>query len=569
MQGRAPVTRVAVSASTLFDIVVFAGGRAPGLNPLCDNEPKPMLCICNRPMIWYCLSPWIAAGCGTFFLCVNEDYAALQSYLCRAFPSVEFVFVLIPLTQNETPSTTCDVVKAYLKHKESLKLDRLNQPRDALLLSCDTFLPGVDVGHFIQNFYVSVASVSVLLFRPLAAPTGKGGGPSGPSAKGNTAQTSGKGGKGSHSGGGAAAKPYKYSFSCVAYEEGDDGPCSIDGVSGAHGAMWGEGDSGGIFHHRLHFICPREDEPDPSVSFGFSSRRPNLTFAADTVDVHCYLVRNWVLHYVAESAGEGMTVQRDCIPFLVRSQHSTVNTVQNVFLHPGTKIKHNIPDHWFLREDSPVAPFNARRVSLLPTAADKLFVACTIYEEQENKCMRAYRVKTREDFIAVNNDILVNKCKMLGLMDAQVNPEGTLRPTSEARNKLTSRGADERRDAPLPLVATSAMALCRLLPDSPFTVVLKSGSQQVHVKCSFLRSVLSDSAYITSSIVGSNVTLGANVRITNSIILDNVEIGSNAIIINCVIGSSAMVAAGVRLMQCTVGPQCVVESDKRDAVLRT
>nr|CCC95740.1 unnamed protein product [Trypanosoma congolense IL3000] len=585
MQDHVSIAHPSVSASILFDIVVFAGGKAPGLNPLCDNEPKPMLCICNRPMIWYCLFPWIKAGCTTFFVCVNEDYAALQSYLCREYPSVDFVFVLVPLTQNQTPSTTCDVVKEYLKHKESLKSDRLSKRRDALLLSCDTLLPGVDVEHFIHNFYASVSSVSVLFFRPsrgssdavsagASSQTAGAKGQSGAAAGGG----GGKGGRAPHSDGASVMRPYTHDFTCVAYEERHEENVNTGDNSGGNVALnaarrgvkdfSGKG-SGGVHHHRLHFMCPREDEPEPFISFGFAARRPNLTFAADVVDVHAYLVRHWVLRYVAETAEEGMTVQRDCIPFLARSQHSTVNVAHNVLLRPDNKIKYTIPNHWLFDESSPVPLLNARPGPALPVEADNLLVSCTIYEESAATSMHAYRVKTRANFTAVNNDILVGKCSVLGLVE-EIGSFGTTAGRHHQQQQSRKAAASTAHIAAegSSTLPASALALCNLLPDSPITVVLKNESQHVQIKCSFLRSVPTGNAFITRSIIGKNVTLGTNVRITNSIILDNVEIGMNSVITGSVVGSSAMINPGVRVMNCIVGPQCLVEADRKDSVVR-
>ncbi|ORC87019.1 GDP-mannose pyrophosphorylase [Trypanosoma theileri] len=564
-QTHTTVAHPSLAASLLFDVVVFAGGAAPGLTPLCDNEPKPMLCICNRPMIWYCLHPWITAGCQTFFVCVNEDYAALQRYLCREFPAVTFVFVLVPLTLNEAPSTTCDVVKAYLKHKESLKPDKLGQPRDALLLSCDTFLPGVNLEHFIRNFYCSVASASILLFRPMK------------STRTATAETTGPSSSSSGGGGGkndkSQAEPYKYRLVCTAYEEKDDEE-QTNGLQKTKSRD--QGNATNVHHHRLHFIAPHEEKPVPRISVGFASRRPNLTCTADTMDAHVYLVRDWVLHAMAEYAGEGMTVQRDIIPFLARSQHSTLNAEENVFLRPDSKIKYNIPNHWLYEKESFVHLLNACPAPVLPVEADNLLVCCTIYEEREDEPMRVYRVKTREDFLAVNREILTAKCDLHGLNEPVVNASNTQQQQQKQKQQQQKQSKQQggKYLAPATFSETtqmpaSAFVLSSLLPDSPFTLQMKQGIHQVQIKRSFLRSLPSGNVYITSSIIGSNVTLGVNARITNSVILDNAEIGANAIITNSIIGSSAMVNPGLRVVNCTVGPQYIVESNGIDSVLCT
>ncbi|PWV00795.1 hypothetical protein C4B63_6g259 [Trypanosoma cruzi] len=571
MQFKTTVASPSLAASHLFDVVVFAGGTADSLSPLCNNEPKPMLCICNRPMIWYCLYPWYAAGCRTFFVSVNEDYAALQSYLRREFSDVEFVFVLVPFTQNEAPSTTCDVVKAYLKHKESLLPNKLGHARDALLLSCDTLLPGLDPEPFIRNFYCSVASVSVLLFRPL-----KG-------TRSSTAtEASSSGGAKTNKGHGAGfpVKPYVYRYTCTAYEETDE---DDNGASTTNLGEDGEavGDTKGACSYRLHFMCPYEERQELRISMGFAGRRPNLTFSSDTMDAHAYLVRHWALNAIAESAGKGMSVQRDSIPFLARSQHSIVNENKMTFLRPDGKIKYNIPKHWLLESDSSVNFLNASPGPVLPSEADNLLVCCTIYEERPEKCMRVYRVRTREDYIAVNQEILAAKCQLLEMNE--VNGRNSMRISSRStrasqqkerlgQTQRVLRTSMERKSintaagsAGLPF---SAFALSGLVSNATFTVHKTDTSRQINIIHSFLRTEPTCKATIARSIVGNNVTLGPEVRITNSIILDNAEIGAAAIISNSVIGSSAMVNSGVRVVSCTVGPQCLVESNETDRVIR-
>ncbi|CCW68591.1 unnamed protein product [Phytomonas sp. Hart1] len=211
------------TSSCMLDVVIFACGESHDLMPLCAFEPKSMLRICNRPLIWYCLAPWINAGFRTFFICVNEDYATQHTYLTREFPDLEFHFVLVPLNLNEHPSTTCDAVKAYLKYKEFMHragtdgyvVDEMRSPetiaecsdgergtassmlgsvagfnanlsassshrdplkaeyaalhgmhRDAVLLNCETILAGIDIESFVASFYSSLASVMTLFFRP-------------------------------------------------------------------------------------------------------------------------------------------------------------------------------------------------------------------------------------------------------------------------------------------------------------------------------------------------------------------------------------------------------------------
>lgn len=561
MPSHSTVASPSMATSLLFDVVVFAGGGAKELSPLCNNEPRPMLSICNRPMIWYCLYPWIAAGCRTFFVCVNEDYVALQSYLCQEFPAVVFFFVFLPLTQKGETSTTCDAVKAYLDYKDSLLPEKSGQPRDALLLSCDTLLPGVDLVPFIRNFYCSMASTSVLLFRPVPSASSS---PSSATRSSNGANAA-KGQRGD-----SFAKPYAHRLNYVAYEE-KDGEYDSDAVAGkSRKGKDTAADVVGVDSYRLHFMSPYDQYAAPPVSVAFSARRPNLTVTADTMDAHAYLVRHWVLRAIAEHAGQEKTVQRDIIPMLACSQHTGVNEKMEEILRPDDKIKFSIPKHWLFEKDSCVDFFNVSPGPVLPVEADNLLVCCTIYEEHADKPMRVYRVKTRDDFVAVNHEILSAKSRALNMNEIMggLGSRSNSNRMGTQRSQQQSREVSSRETAMEPgIFSLSAMALGSLLPDSPWTYEMKSQTKQVRIRSSFLRSVPTGSAFITRSIIGSNVTLGENVRITNSIILNHVEIGSGAIITNSVIGSSAVVNSGVRVTNCTVGPQCLLESDGTDMVI--
>ena len=100
-------------------------------------------------------------------------------------------------------------------------------------------------------------------------------------------------------------------------------------------------------HHRLHYIYPLEGKPEVRITMAFAARRPDLTFAADVVDVHVYLVSRWVLDFIAESAGiADMTVRKDIIPLLARSQHTIANTSEKSFVTPSEKLHTSIPLHW-------------------------------------------------------------------------------------------------------------------------------------------------------------------------------------------------------------------------------
>ncbi|XQJ28489.1 Nucleotidyl transferase, putative [Leishmania guyanensis] len=670
------------AASCLLDIVVFAGGDSLDLMPLTAVEQKTMLRICNRPLIWYSITPWIEAGFRSFFLCVNEDYATLRAYLSRAFDGVDFHYILVPSNVGDHPSTTCDAVKAYLKYKEALrlgeedtlaqtsggalncedtvinaegsgchfpqvaslhetqlyrgasesrnhggcanpinrdplKLERMNSaglPRDALLLSCDTILVDVDVASFVERHYASLASVTAMLYRPLCK---RGGGGSGGDHK--VRHRHGKdGGIASVN---AAEASYTHGLSCVAYEEADalasmalgatsNTPtfsCSRRLPSGAlsqlqrasaslstHSpceARTMAADLGHVHHHRMHYLNPLEGKPEVRITMAFAARRPDMTFAADVVDAHAYLMNRWVLEFIAESAGVAdMTVRKDILPLLARSQHTTVNTSERAFATPAEKLKVNVPHHW-LSEGAGISAqsLNAACGLALPEVADSLRVFCSIYEEDPDKACRVYRMNTRDNYRALNDDIISAKCSQLHLEEPLLNAGGAAGPGGAGGggtgvvNRFTlpsllphggahpghygGTGGAAHGDSSKPAPSAGAMALATLLPDNPITLRERVDDQQVYIVGSFIDSVPPPNVFVTRSVIGAHVTLEPGARITDSILMGNVEVGAKAVVLNSVIGTGAVVNAGCRVVGTTVGPRCVVEENASDTII--
>ncbi|KPI83908.1 hypothetical protein ABL78_7044 [Leptomonas seymouri] len=653
------------AASCLLDIVVFAGGDSLDLMPLSAVEQKTMLRICNRPLIWYAIAPWIDAGFSTFFLCVNEDYATLRAYLSRAFSGVDFHYILVPSNVGDHASTTCDAVRAYLRYKEALrmgeedpliaatdvgdnedspagteragsasgmrdtshhrgndsgaggnarrattggsggsrdplKLERMNGaglPRDAILLSCDSILVDVDIASFVERHYASFASVTSMLYRPLRKRAGekKGGGSRGKGAAAAAAE--------------GAQASFTHAFSCVAYEENDatnstalGTPCGT-GRGGAHAAY---GHGGGlpsqqpganlptssmshgaapaaaeiahVSHHRLHYIYPLEGKPEVRITMAFAARRPDLTFAADVVDAKVYLVSRWVLDFIAESAGiADMTVRKDIIPLLARSQHTMVNTSEKCFVTPSEKLRVNIPLHWTGEgSDLSVQSLSAAHSLPLPEVTDPLRVFCRIYEEHPDVACRIYHVNTRDNYRALHQEIISAKCFQLQLDEPAVQAGGAAAPSGRGGPPLLlhQHGLYGHHGGPLgahmdskPQPALSALALATLLPDNPITVKEKIADQQVSIVSSFIDSVPPPNVFITRSVIGAHVKLEAGARITDSILMGNVEVGAKAVIAHSVIGTGAVVNAECRVVGTIVAPRCVVEENVQDTIV--
>lgn len=274
------------TASRLVDVVLFAYEPAKKMVPDTSSALKAMLPICNRPMIWYCLQPLVKAGFTNFFICVNKNYEVISDYICNEFPQeIQFHFVVVTKKTSNSGSgmmsdesvdgdvTMCEAVRCFLQYKAQLTnrhtdasthsssmtsladllelrrgndvrpslsainsyLHFLAEPRDALLLNCDTVLCDIDLENFVKNFYLSLSSVTMILMRPIDACNsqqtkldklekqmkkqtgGQKGGGSGTQAGGSSGSKTGVSKIGS-----SEPREFQYQYSCVIYEEEED-----------------------------------------------------------------------------------------------------------------------------------------------------------------------------------------------------------------------------------------------------------------------------------------------------------------------------------------------------------
>lgn len=558
-------SEVHVSCGLLYDLVILAGGPASKLSPLCNETPKPMLSVGNRPLITYVVRPWVEKGARTMFICAHDySISAMQIALERDFPNVLFKFVKVAADRpaNERaaanddddddglgiPTTSCDALTAFYAEKKALRIEGRPEglPRDVLVVSGDTILAKVDIEPFIDNFYSSFSSANVLLWRPKQADKSAGAAASTESKKG------GKPVKAAQKF--PDKKAWQHDYSCVAYEE------TLPNALASSSAI-GNADELLVQHHRLHYLQPYVDAPTPTLSMGFAARRPNLTFCADVVDAHVYLLKQWVVEFIANIAKnhpmlDGVSSLRlDIIPLLARSQHALVRSEEGKFITPFEKLLVDklpaaLGADWAsdLSSTRSVGSLNAARLSSNPTAppctkADALRVTCTIYQEAQSVAENLHairRVNTRENYLALHHEIL----QMLP-------PQGA------------SANADD-------VTAIGIMCLDQFADEHDSVVSSVPPAFTSHVTQSLLRSAPAHAeTYITRSIVGQRVVLGKGVRITNSIISDNVELEDNTTIVNSVLGGGVVVKAGVRIACCFAAPQVLVAKDASDMVVTT
>ena len=482
------------SAGLLFDVVVLCGGDSQKFSPLCDDTQKPMLNVCGKPLVWFCLRPWIDGGCRTFFLCVHEPCDSLRSFLEREFQHVKFHYVNVPERVREEndnegePSTTCDALVAFRKYRSTACSGDFI--RDVLVVSGDTVLASIDVAQFISNFYLSFASVAILLWK--------------------------------HKGAGASREePTK--------KRRDDPKalvpsCCVVALEGTS-----ESSKGSTTHHRLNFISSSGDIPSEGFALpvGFLARRQQMMFRSDIENVHVYLLRNWVLDYIVAHPAESLT--HDIIPLLTTCQHWMIHRSSGKVKSPAARLrwKREIPPHWALISGTSrdIGVLNSMRQSL-PESWDSLRVVATVYSAEEGHHL-ATRLNSKER-------ILASLQPLTTIFSKEPSPLALLMVDHVFKNK------DSHSTAPL----ESSEVIAGVHGSVVLSQGIVDGNHTIYRSFIGRNVTVGSRARIVNSIVMDSVEVGDHCVIINSVVGNACNLSAKVELDNCFVSAATSVIKG-------------------------
>lgn len=528
------------------------------------------------------------------------------------------------------------------------------EPRDALIIRSDTILSHIDIETFVKNFAISLSSVTMMLMKPIDSPTSQWS--KEPAAA--PAKAGGKGGSGPKTNQGQTLRAFQYEYSCAVYEDEEDRHFQLNQCRAGSAAMSndavalspGEGLSIGSFpvghhhsrsggsstrpgspasfyasvpdmpfislqtpvtnlnssptaampspypphFHRIHYIQSAVDEPELSVTLSYAAKRPSLRFEKGIVDPKVYLVRHWVLEYLAKSAAdregddEWEGGDQGSIPFLARKQHSMINLKKKFFVSPDKIIGYSIPPHWFFegRGNNRIETLNSAYCGLLPPRGDPLKVSAVIFEEHPQSLRRIYRIHTPHNLLAANEEVVAARAAAVkynmnnasGGFEAKGAQRRALSPgelpamadrgcspvratdtgNSFYSSSLYSQQLVARASLPISLRQQS---LSLLLPDLSVTFQQKKGEIGMYVIDSFVQSPVPINTYITRSVIGPGVKLQSGARITNSIVMQGSEVSEGSVVNGTVVGNGSVIHSGVKVVNCVVQPMVDVKSN--------
>ncbi|XP_058064881.1 translation initiation factor eIF-2B subunit gamma [Anopheles bellator] len=266
---------------------------------------------------------------------------------------------------------------------------------------------------------------------------------------------------------------------------------------------------------KLLFMASASDfEETVKLSGHLLRTNPELTISSNLLDAHVYIMKKWVLEYLAVSDAIS-SVKGEMLPHIIKKQ----------MLQPQT-----IPENDGVSEmNLNLKIDNIFRFALM-TEMDEKIDKASIYNKEKKPVIhpiRCYvhladagayglRINNVRSFLSCNMKIFDHFPALTGLTE----------------HELKSSTA-------------------------------KINSTQIN-KCAVGDlTVISEKTSLNNNVIANGCTVQPKTRISNSVLMDGVTIEENVVIDNCIIGEKALVKSGSVLKNCLVGPQFVVAANSK------
>ncbi|KAH0747005.1 hypothetical protein R3W88_030407 [Solanum pinnatisectum] len=444
-----------------FQVVVLAGGFSKSLVPLVSKDvPKALLPVANRPVLSYVLEHFEENNLKDFIVVVEGESAALLvgGWISNAY--VDRLHVEVAAVPEDVG--TAGALRA---------IDRHLTAKDILVVSGD-LISDIPPGAVAAAHRRHDAAVTAML---CSTPI------SGPSESGSS------GGKDK------AKKPARH---------------NIIGLDPTKQFL-------------LHVAAGAEVEKDIRVQKSILRAVGQMEIRADLMDAHMYAFKRTVLQEVLNKKETFLSLRRDVLPYLVRSQLRSELSQNGAVAEENGNSK-GVSDSTIMLSQLLTNASTQSFHELYALGPDgsalsprKTHKCCVHIASKSNYCVRLNSIQAFSD---INRDVIGDASHLSGYSFSPQN--NIIHPTAELGSKTT--------------VGPHCM--------------LGEGSQ------------MGDKCSVKKSVIGRHCRIGSNVKVVNSVIMDHVTIGDGCSIQGSVVCSNVQLQERVVLRDCQVGAGYVVSS---------
>lgn len=267
---------------------------------------------------------------------------------------------------------------------------------------------------------------------------------------------------------------------------------------------------------RLVFLASASDfEENVSLPRTLIKKFDSISMFSRLLDAHVYVMKNWVVDYLVESADKFISIKGELIPYIVKKQ---LSRPKDSIEKKGTSEK-NVAITKDIFNFAVESGYESRIRQMSAFNDHKLGNKGVFY----NDILRCYaHIPDKNTFgIRVNtlSSFYLANCRILSKWEEITGSSLTERfhPNSEVKTKQI---------------------------DESSTVGDKS--------------VISEKTSIKSCFIGANCIVENKVRLANCVLMNNVTIKEGCVLENCIVYTGATVDAGCSLQFCLVGPHHAV-----------
>ncbi|XP_015056552.1 translation initiation factor eIF-2B subunit gamma isoform X1 [Solanum pennellii] len=444
-----------------FQVVVLAGGFCKSLVPLVSKDvPKALLPVANRPVLSYVLEHFEENNLKDFIVVVEGENAALLvgGWISNAY--VDRLHVEVAAVPEDVG--TAGALRAIDHHLTA---------KDILVVSGD-LISDIPPGAVAAAHRRHDAAVTAML---CSTPI------SGPSESGSS------GGKDK------AKKPARH---------------NIIGLDPTKQFL-------------LHVAAGAEVEKDIRVQKSILRAVGQMEIRADLMDAHMYAFKRTVLQEVLNKKETFLSLRRDVLPYLVRSQLRSELSQNGAVAEENGNSK-GVSDSTIMLSQLLTNASTQSFHELYALGSDgsalsprKTHKCCVHIASKSNYCVRLNSIQAFND---INRDVIGDASHLSGYSFSPQN--NIIHPTAELGSKTT--------------VGPHCM--------------LGEGSQ------------MGDKCSVKKSVIGRHCRIGSNVKVVNSVIMDHVTIADGCSIQGSVVCSNVQLQERVVLRDCQVGAGYVVSS---------
>ncbi|CRK96937.1 CLUMA_CG010346, isoform A [Clunio marinus] len=265
---------------------------------------------------------------------------------------------------------------------------------------------------------------------------------------------------------------------------------------------------------RLLFLASTSDFEDVMTLPAHLLRsHGKISIHSGLVDAHIYLVKRWVVDYLAES-DRFSTIKGELLPFIIKKQMSRPAHTSKIEGHHTSEVGYDSNDIFYhIKQDEidrKVLETNLNNFGRLKTSHDSELIRCFAYIAPASSI--GIRVNTILGFCTANRkifDIWESLCGNIPLVSSNA------------------------------IIKSTQMTNCAVAENT----------------------TLSEKTSIKSTVFGVNCLVNEKTRISDSYIMNNVTIEERVVIENCIICDKAVIKKGSILKNCLVGFNFTVNED--------